>query len=120
MLAEWRLSGWPAVMGRAPTPDDLVVPMPAPANRGPRVKQGAMRTEHNTYKRLIKDLATLGRRHRRFHDLRRTMITLARADGARKDILELCPHTPGKNGRTIDLYTSFRGNRSATRWPSSA
>ena len=28
ILAEWRLSGWPAMMGRQPTPDDLIVPRP--------------------------------------------------------------------------------------------
>ncbi|WP_158502082.1 hypothetical protein [Vitiosangium sp. GDMCC 1.1324] len=35
-------------------------------------------------------------------------ISLARTDGARKDILELCTHTPRKSGNTIDLYTTFR------------
>jgi hypothetical protein len=34
-------------------------------------------------------------------------ISLARTDGARKDILELCTHTPRKSGNTIDLYTTF-------------
>lgn len=28
MLAEWKLGGWAAMMGRHPEPDDLVVPMP--------------------------------------------------------------------------------------------
>lgn len=35
------------------------------------------------------------------------MISLARTDGARKTILELCTHTPLKSGNTIDLYTTF-------------
>jgi len=35
------------------------------------------------------------------------VISLARTDGARKDILELCTHTPRKSGNTIDLYTTF-------------
>jgi hypothetical protein len=51
-------------------------------------------------------LLRLGLRHRRGHDLRRTMISLARTDGARKDILELCTHRP-KKGSAIDLYTTF-------------
>jgi hypothetical protein len=34
------------------------------------------------------------------------MISLARRDGALKDILELCTHTPSKR-HTIDLYTEF-------------
>jgi hypothetical protein len=28
MLAEWKLQGWPEMMGRTPEPDDLVVPLP--------------------------------------------------------------------------------------------
>ena len=105
ILAKWKLNGWPQMMGRAPTLEDLVVPMAAPTNRGRRVPLGRMRTDHNSYKRLVKDLAALGLRHRRGHDLRRTMITLARSDGARKDILELCTHNPDES--TIDIYTSF-------------
>jgi integrase len=35
MLAEWRLSGWAAVFGRQPEPEDLIVPLP-PTRRGSR------------------------------------------------------------------------------------
>jgi hypothetical protein len=28
MLAEWKLGGWAAMMGRHPEPNDLIVPMP--------------------------------------------------------------------------------------------
>ena len=31
MLAEWKLGGWAAMMGRAPGPDDLIVPLPPEA-----------------------------------------------------------------------------------------
>ena len=34
------------------------------------------------------------------------MISLSRTDGARKDLLELCTHTPRKQS-TIDVYTEF-------------
>jgi hypothetical protein len=61
-----------------------------------------MRTKTYAFKRLRDDLAALGWRHRRGHDLRRTLISLARTDGARKDILELCTHTPRK-GSAIDV-----------------
>ncbi len=103
ILAEWKLNGWPEMMGRQPTPDDLVVPLPASY----RVKLGTMRAAHNSYKRIVKDLNKLGLRHRRGHDLRRTMVSLARTDGARKDILELCTHNPKKGQSTIDIYTEF-------------
>jgi hypothetical protein len=65
-----------------------------------------MRSKNDSYKRLCTDLGELGLRHRRGHDLRRTMISLTRTDGARKDLLELCTHTPRKQS-TIDVYTEF-------------
>ncbi len=106
MLAEWKMRGWTQQQRRAPGPDDLVVPHPQPTNRGPRVKFGGMRTDHDSYKRLRIDLDTLGFRRRRFHDLRRTFITLAREDGAEKDILRLCTHGAGDHD-VMELYTSF-------------
>jgi integrase len=107
MLAEWRLEGWPAVFGRTPTEDDLIVPLPAsPRVKGrPNPRIGGMRNKSDSFKRLRADLVLLELRHRRGHDLRRTMISLARMDGARRDLLEVCTHNP-RNG-TIDLYTSY-------------
>lgn len=102
MLAEWRLRGWPEMMGRQPTDEDLIVPMPASR----RVKLGKMRTKNDSWKRLSADLELLGLRHRRGHDLRRTMISLARTDGARRDLLELITHTP-KSDAAIEAYTTF-------------
>jgi hypothetical protein len=50
-LAEWKLCGWEAMMGRSPTPDDLIVPMPKSA----RVPPGKMRTKNDSHKRLRAD-----------------------------------------------------------------
>jgi len=106
MLAEWKMRGWASQQGRAPGPDDLVVPHPRPTNRGPRVEFGGMRSDHDSYKRLRIDCAALAFRLRRFHDLRRTFITLAREDGAERDVLRLCTHgAPGQD--VMELYTSF-------------
>lgn len=110
MLAEWKLGGWAAMYGRAPEPDDLVVPLPADplgkrARANPRAG-GGMRTKNDSRRRLERDLAALQLRHRRGHDLRRSMISLAQDDGAVKDVLKL-----GTHGRTrreaIDDYTSL-------------
>lgn len=108
MLAEWKMHGWLAMMGRVPGADDLVVPLPLEhaARRRKEPAAEGMRSKTYVFKRLRDDLAMLGLRHRRGHDLRRTMISLARTEGARKDILELCTHTPRK-GSAIDLYTTF-------------
>ncbi len=102
VLAEWKLEGWAAMFGRPPQEDDLVVPLPA----GPRVPAGTMRTRHHSHKRLRKDLKALGFRHRRGHDLRRTMISLCRSDGALKDLLEICTHNR-RGVDVMDAYTEF-------------
>ncbi len=102
ILAELKLSGWPQMMGRTSAPDDLIVPTPQCA----RIPLGRMRDKNNSSKWLCDDLEALGLRHRRGHDLRRTMISLAVGDGARKDLLELCTHTPGRRA-AIDLYRNM-------------
>ena len=44
-------------------------------------------------------------RRRRQHDLRRSFITLARTDGARRDVLEVITHGP--RGNIVDIYTTL-------------
>jgi len=41
ILAEWRLSGWFALVGSAPTADDLIVPLPPDATERRRSRTGA-------------------------------------------------------------------------------
>jgi integrase len=101
ILAEWRLFGWRQMMGRAPTADDLVLPLPPDAS----CKYGRWRRKGYSYDRLEEDLAALELRHRRGHDLRRTCISLARSDGAEKDILRRATHKPPKE--VMDGYTTF-------------
>jgi integrase len=102
MLDDWKLKGWPEMMGRKPTADDLIVPRPA----GPRTPLGRMRDKNYSQKRLKEDLKNLGLRHRRGHDLRRTLISLAISDGARKDLLNLCTHGPPRR-EGIDAYITI-------------
>ncbi len=66
ILAEWKLHGWPAMMGRKPTTEDLVLPLPAES-----ATAGAIRPRQYSGDRFERDLGTLGLRHRRGHDLRR-------------------------------------------------
>jgi hypothetical protein len=54
--------------------------------------------------RLREDLERMELRRRRIHDTRRTMITLALNDGARRDVLQGITH--GNKGDIIDLYNS--------------
>jgi integrase len=106
ILAEWRLAGWARAFGRAPGPDDLVVPVtPEPPRKGRRVAPGSMRDCHWARKRLVIDLAAFDLRHRRSHDLRRTGISLAQDDGAERDVLRWATHAPPRE--VFDGYTTL-------------
>ncbi|QDE90122.1 hypothetical protein BHS06_14790 [Myxococcus xanthus] len=94
ILYEWRARGWARYVGRQPTPEDFIVP----ASDGGRPSSDA------AYKRLVEDLELLGLRPRRQHDARRTFITCALENGARKELLRWVTHGPGKD--IVDAYTS--------------
>jgi integrase len=83
MLAEWKLGGWAAMMGRLPEPDDLIVPMPPEHAARRRTRSGeAFRGHDYSGERWRRDdLPALGWRHRRHYDMRATFITLALEDG---------------------------------------
>ncbi len=102
MLAEWKLSGWSSIYDRNPKPDDLIVP----------TRNGLQRKASASQQSLLDDLGKLGlrtgagaKRKRRGHDLRRTAITLARADGAIDGMLRWITHGP-KSGEMLDVYSS--------------
>lgn len=95
MLDAWRREGFPMLYQRHPKPDDFLVP---------KLRGRGAQTMQRTWDNLQTDLDTLGLRPRRVHDLRRTFVTLARADGARSDILRWISHGPTSD--MTDLYTS--------------
>jgi integrase len=100
VLAAWKLSGWGAMMGRAPREDDLIVPSRRAGHDGvPKP-----RNVNLALKRFHEDLERLGLRRRRLHDLRRSLITLARTGGAHKDILRWVTHGPEAD--IMDSYTT--------------
>jgi hypothetical protein len=78
-----------------PASEDLVVP----------TRNMTIRTAQETPKQLHDDLNLLKLRLRRGHDLRRTFITLAQVDGARRDLLETISHGP--RGDIVSIYASF-------------
>lgn len=94
LLAAWRARGWRQLFGRAPGPDDLVVP-----NRA-----GSYVTDLNVTENLRRDLEVLGLRHRRFHDTKRTFVSLAREGGA-TPLLRWISHGPTQR-EMLDTYSS--------------
>jgi integrase len=95
VLAAWKLGGWAQLMGSQPGPEDLVVP----ATTGNNLRDPVVHAN------LQRDLGVLGMRSRRVHDARRTFVSLALADGARKDVLRWMSHGP--TGDIVDLYTTL-------------
>ena len=82
LLAEWKLSGWQRLHGRAPTPEDRIVPT-----------RGTLRPRHsrNAYRQLHYDCERLGIRPRRMHGTRHTLVSLLIDDGAKPR-----PSRPGR------------------------
>jgi integrase len=95
LLDEWEATGWEAKFGRKPTPTDLIVP----------TENHRVRKPQDSLKKFHQDLTTIGLRARRGHDLRRTFVTLVRADGGRSDVLRPITH-PGEKD-IIGMYTTF-------------
>lgn len=95
ILDWWYRVGWAELLGREPKDGDLIIPS----------RRGNFRSVRLAYKRLQQDLKRLQYRGRRTHDLRRTFISLALGDGARKDILRWVTHGP--EGDIMDLYTTL-------------
>lgn len=109
VLTDWRRRHYAAVVGHVPGADDLIVPSPISRGGNGAHKHrpaGTMRTKNQIGKRFTRDLEVLGIPHRRFHDLRRTFISLAQADGARRDHLQRTTHTAGTR-HAFDLYTTL-------------
>lgn len=96
ILDEWIATGWRQTYGRDPRPEDLLVPTL-------RMKARKAADADDDF---VADLGTLGLRHRRGHDLRRTLITLAQVDGASRDVLKSITHGLSE-ADVMNLYTTF-------------
>jgi integrase len=100
ILAAWKLSHWERIYGRAPTPDDLIVPTRNMTPTAPKEANEAFKH----------DLAALGLRieageyrDRGGHDLRSWFITTCQEHGAHRDLLRVVTHTA--KGDVVSGYT---------------
>jgi len=93
ILDYWWREGWERTYGRTPRNEDIIIPNPFVPGKGRRVGGPTTHVRSDTvWSDLDADCRALGIRHRRTHDLRRTFITLASEDGARRDILKWGTH----------------------------
>jgi integrase len=99
ILASWR-ADYARECGRKPAGSALIVPN-EPTTRAAHLPIDGKRVWYS----LQRDLIKLGLRRRRVHDLRRTFVTLALADGADKYLLKFCTHGRPK-GDAFDDYVT--------------
>ena len=109
ILAAWKLEGWPRLMCRHARPEDFVVPRAPKASARRDQHADTAHHSHNSLgaKAVHRYAQRLGvnDNDRDFHSFRRGMITVARTDGASKDVLERITHNAA--GEMIDGYTYF-------------
>jgi len=113
MLAEWKLGGWAAMMGRAPEPDDLILPLPPAAAAARRTRTGEpFRTEAYNGKRWREEdlvaLVALGWRPREMYAMKATFITLILDDGADPHVIETRVTHSKKSRTAFDGYNRGR------------
>jgi hypothetical protein len=94
------------MMGRAPGPDDLIVPLPPDAVERRRSRHGEpyRSNDYSGARWRDRDLPALGWRHRRHYDMRATFITLAIEDGADPDVIETRVTHSRKTRNVFDGY----------------
>jgi len=87
LLDAWQAHGWARMMGVAPGPDDLLVPLPPDVKRTKRTGERFRGWDYTGKKWREHDEPMLGWRHRSVYDTKSTFITLAIEDGADPDII---------------------------------
>lgn len=102
VLAQWKLSGWEDHYGDKPKPHHLICPTRNLTRRGANEAQRQLKYDLEKIGLRVRAGAT---RFRRGHDLRRTLITLARSDGAIDSLLRVVTHGP-KSGDMLDVYST--------------
>jgi integrase len=96
-LEGWARSGFEALMGRAPLPEDYIVP-----HVSRRSRKGHW-TRSTYYKAFVETARAAGVEPHTLHSTRHTMITLAQRGGAIKAVLSRVTHNA--KGDIVDRYT---------------
>lgn len=95
MLRGWLANGFEVTHLRKPTLDDFIVPHRKIGNH----------TKSSAYKAFQRSLAKVGVENRTLHSTRHTFISIARSNGAQKDVIERVTHNA--TGDVVDDYTTF-------------
>ena len=93
----WRGAGWPEEYGRKPTAEDLIVPGRSEPGRpwGTAEDAGGPLWSQAVDRAFKRQLAALGQRAHRVHDLRHTFASLCADAGMRENVAARWTHKPG-------------------------
>lgn len=98
ILRAWWSDGFELVHGRPPTLEDFIVPT---------TRAQVNHTKSSAYKAFRRALAQAGVGNKSLHSTRHAFISIARSNGARKEVLETVTHNAAAAHETIDDYTEF-------------
>ena len=96
ILERWKAEGWERFYGRAPKPEDLIVP----------ATRGGPRNASHSWRCFRNDLVTLGISHQRHYETRATFISLAEGAGADPETIARITHASLHGAK--DLYRRVR------------
>lgn len=102
MLERWRATGFVAVFGRHPRPDDPIAPNASPHHFGRMFTPAAHQDQYRGIEALV-GIAHVGRL--RFHRHRSFFVSAAQEDGGAPAVLERVTHNAG--GTTFGGYSHF-------------
>jgi hypothetical protein len=89
-LRAWLATGWRELMGRDPTPADLVFP----TARGRHVHRGGPRNTASDNRAFRQDCETVGIPPRHQYTARHTLVRMLRDAGASRDVVRWATHAP--------------------------
>lgn len=95
ILQDWWNEGFEFVYCRKPTADDRIVPH----------RQLGTHSKSSGYKLFLRALAATGIASKTLHATRNTFLSVARSNGARKDVIESVTHNA--RGDIVDGYTEW-------------
>ncbi len=106
-LDAWQTKGFEMIHCRPPTADDFIIPCRGYDKIGrPDTRRGGRNhSKSSAYKLFRRALAKAGVVAHSLHSTRHTFVTLARRDGARKDVVERITHNA--SAEIVDVYTHF-------------
>jgi len=110
VLDWWAGEGWLAEYGRAPTPEDFLVPVRAGTGRrrGDRVGAGGPLWQQAVWDALQRDLEACGIQSHRIHDLRHTLASLCADAGMEENVASRWTHAPtSKSSRHLYAVPSW-------------